>query len=234
MKYPSRYIGNLPIPKDKRRACLCRDGATYSRDCCDDDYMNQGIGNITSTATLPSVDQYGYKMQLCGHSKTHHFFGDVELTVGNIYYVDSQHDNKDGCYEALSRDDQTAGQEWVRAFSYADCNECDADTYRDSFTDPITVVHYDVSSPVTSFQLPSNIVSIRIDIFTTGTNGYTLNTLSNFSVSVTSVSTDGLTQAQLAPLQVNDTGSTITETLIITSVKDPLVTKQITLTQISS
>lgn len=49
MKYPSRYIGNLPIPKDKRRGCLCRDGATYSRDCCKDDYMNQGIGSITKT-----------------------------------------------------------------------------------------------------------------------------------------------------------------------------------------
>jgi hypothetical protein len=47
MKYPSKYIGNLPIPKDKRRACLCRDGVTYSKDCCGDDYMNQGIGNIT-------------------------------------------------------------------------------------------------------------------------------------------------------------------------------------------
>jgi len=222
-----------PVPHNGKRACLCRNG-TYSANCCGGDYYNQGIGNITSTAITPSNGQYGYKMQLCGHSKTHHFFGDTELTVGNIYYVDSEHDAKDGCYEVINRDDETSGHEWERAFSYADCAECQGDVKRDTVTDPITVYHYDLGTPVTSFQLPTNIVSISIDIFTTGTNGYTINTLNNFSVSVTSASTDGLTNAQLAPLQVNDTGSTITETLIITSVKDSSVTKEIALSQISS
>ena len=49
MKYPSRYITHLPIPQDKRRGCLCRDTDTYSRKCCEDDYMNQGVGNVTKS-----------------------------------------------------------------------------------------------------------------------------------------------------------------------------------------
>jgi len=222
-----------PIPHNGRRACLCRDGR-YSRECCGGDYFNQGIGNITSTLVTPSSGQYGYKMQLCGHNKTHHFFGDTELTVGNTYYVDSEHDAKDGCYEVLSRDDETAGHEWEKAFGYSDCDQCESDTNRDTLTDPFTVFHYDQGLPVSSFQLPSNIVSIRMDIFTIGTNGFTINTLNNFSLSVTSATADGFTVAQIAPLQVNDTGSTISETLTFTSRKDPAVTKQISLTQISS
>lgn len=49
MKYPTRYITSLPIPQDKRRGCLCRDKNIYSRECCDDDYMNQGVGSVTKT-----------------------------------------------------------------------------------------------------------------------------------------------------------------------------------------
>jgi len=38
MKY--RY----PVPRNNKRACLCRDGR-YSTECCDpDDYYSQGIG----------------------------------------------------------------------------------------------------------------------------------------------------------------------------------------------
>ena len=29
------------------RACLCRDGRTYSRRCCDGSLQAQGIGNVT-------------------------------------------------------------------------------------------------------------------------------------------------------------------------------------------
>jgi len=39
------------VPQDKRRACLCRDRDTYSRDCCEGDYINQGIGSITKDET---------------------------------------------------------------------------------------------------------------------------------------------------------------------------------------
>ncbi len=33
-------------PKNKRRACLCKDGSRYSRDCCKGRMINQGIGNV--------------------------------------------------------------------------------------------------------------------------------------------------------------------------------------------
>ena len=38
-----------PIPYNKKRACLCRDGETYSIDCCGEDYFSQGIGNVTGS-----------------------------------------------------------------------------------------------------------------------------------------------------------------------------------------
>ena len=46
------YIGptlGLSSPKNDRRACLCLDTNTYSRNCCDGLLIQQGIGNITST-----------------------------------------------------------------------------------------------------------------------------------------------------------------------------------------
>jgi hypothetical protein len=38
-----------PIPRGNKRACLCRDGETYSIECCEEDYFSQGIGNITAS-----------------------------------------------------------------------------------------------------------------------------------------------------------------------------------------
>jgi hypothetical protein len=36
-----------PVPQNSRRACLCKDGKTYSRKCCDPmDMQAQGIGFI--------------------------------------------------------------------------------------------------------------------------------------------------------------------------------------------
>ena len=50
-----------PIPRGSRRACLCRDGETYSIDCCEEDYFSQGIGSITldppdSAGTIVQTD----------------------------------------------------------------------------------------------------------------------------------------------------------------------------------
>ena len=43
-KTPSRTS-----PKYSKRGCLCPDGKTYSRKCCDGSLQAQGIGNITGT-----------------------------------------------------------------------------------------------------------------------------------------------------------------------------------------
>ena len=36
-------------PKNKRRGCLCKDGNTYSRECCNGNMINQGIGSLVIT-----------------------------------------------------------------------------------------------------------------------------------------------------------------------------------------
>ena len=40
--------GSYSSPRGSRRACLCKDGATYSRKCCDGELINQGIGSISA------------------------------------------------------------------------------------------------------------------------------------------------------------------------------------------
>lgn len=37
------------VPTNSRRGCLCKNGKTYSRRCCDGTLRSQGIGNITGT-----------------------------------------------------------------------------------------------------------------------------------------------------------------------------------------
>jgi len=38
--------GSYSSPRGSRRACLCKDGRTYSRKCCDGELINQGIGAL--------------------------------------------------------------------------------------------------------------------------------------------------------------------------------------------
>lgn len=35
-------------PDNDKRACMCKDGKTYSRKCCDGTLRAQGIGKISS------------------------------------------------------------------------------------------------------------------------------------------------------------------------------------------
>jgi hypothetical protein len=53
-----RDKGRLPVPGDKRRACLCADLETYSRECCEGELINQGIGSLEnhSSSTITFVD----------------------------------------------------------------------------------------------------------------------------------------------------------------------------------
>ena len=34
-------------PRNSKRACLCKDGNSYSRKCCNGNMINQGIGSLT-------------------------------------------------------------------------------------------------------------------------------------------------------------------------------------------
>ena len=41
------FIPSRSSPRSSTRACLCKNKLTYSRDCCNQDIMNQGIGVVT-------------------------------------------------------------------------------------------------------------------------------------------------------------------------------------------
>jgi len=109
-------------PKSKRKACLCEDN-TYSIKCCDGSLRAQGIGRTTSLETTPN--DYGYKIQRCGHSQQKHVHGSEELTIGNVYYFDLVHEGHSNCYTVLSRDDETSGFLWESVTFYNDCTECE-------------------------------------------------------------------------------------------------------------
>ena len=52
------YLGptqGLSSPKNNRRACLCTDRDTYSRDCCNGNLIAQGVGNIQAPADTIST-----------------------------------------------------------------------------------------------------------------------------------------------------------------------------------
>jgi hypothetical protein len=41
-------------PKNSKRGCLCKDGKTYSKECCEGELINQGIGKTQSDAENPT------------------------------------------------------------------------------------------------------------------------------------------------------------------------------------
>jgi len=45
-KFYDRFKRFYTSPKTNKRACLCKDGNTYSLKCCDGSYQAQGIGKI--------------------------------------------------------------------------------------------------------------------------------------------------------------------------------------------
>jgi len=42
-------------PKDSSRACLCEDG-TYSKECCEGELINQGVGALVAQASSSVVN----------------------------------------------------------------------------------------------------------------------------------------------------------------------------------
>jgi hypothetical protein len=38
-------------PQGGNRACLCKDGKTYSKDCCKGELINQGVGSLVQQGT---------------------------------------------------------------------------------------------------------------------------------------------------------------------------------------
>lgn len=46
------------VPKSGNRACLCADGNTYSRKCCEGYLINQGIGSV-EVIIFPAIPLFG-------------------------------------------------------------------------------------------------------------------------------------------------------------------------------
>jgi len=110
-------MSRIPSPQDDRRACLCPDG-TYSRECCDGSLQAQGIGNITKV----SVTRY-YTVTNCSGGTKHIHTHDIDLTVGNIYYLTFVHHNHTDCY-TISATRNQGHFEVSAASAYSDCAAC--------------------------------------------------------------------------------------------------------------
>jgi len=50
-------IPSRTSPRGGRRGCLCKDGKTYSRKCCDGSIGAQGIGSTVNTNTSTVVNE---------------------------------------------------------------------------------------------------------------------------------------------------------------------------------
>ena len=51
MKNRTKETPSYSSPKGGTRGCLCKDGRTYSRKCCDGTLRGQGVGNVTGDGT---------------------------------------------------------------------------------------------------------------------------------------------------------------------------------------
>lgn len=106
-------------PRNNRRACLCPDGKTYSRECCDGTLEAQGIGSVTGE---PTISFQGYRVENCSDSHTHNVHYHGTLTVGSTYYMELDNDHN-GCYTIL----EERGFEGIHITSarlYSDCSTC--------------------------------------------------------------------------------------------------------------
>lgn len=54
------YLPSRTSPKGGQRACLCKNGKTYSIKCCDGSLQAQGIGVIDGTA-IPIIIPSAYR-----------------------------------------------------------------------------------------------------------------------------------------------------------------------------
>ena len=113
-------MSSIPSPQNDSRACLCKDGKTYSRKCCDGSFQAQGIGNITKA----SITRY-YTVTNCNGGHKHIHTHDIELTVGDTYYLVFVHHNHTDCYTITATRDN-GHFEVSTATAYNDCAACQA------------------------------------------------------------------------------------------------------------
>jgi len=62
-----KYIVSESSPKGGRRGCLCKDGKTYSKNCCDGSLHAQGIGSVSQTLFSLLTEDKNKIVQEQGH-----------------------------------------------------------------------------------------------------------------------------------------------------------------------
>ena len=112
--------GRNPSPQNDTRACLCKDGVNYSRECCDGSYQAQGIGSTVKT----TITRY-YTVTNCNGGHKHIHTHDLELTVGNIYYLVFVHHNHTDCY-TITETRSNGHFEVSPSTAYNNCTTCQA------------------------------------------------------------------------------------------------------------
>jgi hypothetical protein len=56
-------MSKIPSPQNDKRGCLCKNGKTYSRKCCDGTLQAQGIGSITKSVFVILLEDGGRMLQ---------------------------------------------------------------------------------------------------------------------------------------------------------------------------
>ena len=108
------------VPRGKKRGCLCKDGKTYSRKCCDGTLRSQGIGRITAEVAKTNM----YRVEFCSDGHKHNVWSDtISLVVGNVYYLAMANAHHNGCYTVL-RTTTEVGLEYNSATLYDNCTAC--------------------------------------------------------------------------------------------------------------
>lgn len=109
--------------KGGNRGCLCKDGRTYSRKCCDGSLHAQGIGNIYGTIPSGVTFVSKYRIQNCvdGHEHNAHIH-DKNLNIGSVYYMELSN-NHNSCYTVL-REIGGEGIQINTATLSSDCATC--------------------------------------------------------------------------------------------------------------
>jgi len=111
-------MSNIPSPQNDKRACLCKDGKSYSKKCCDGTLEAQGIG---STVKIDTISYYTVTSCVSG-TQNIRVLG-RSLTVGGKYYLNFVHNQLSGCYTITAT--RNNGDERINnETSYLNCNAC--------------------------------------------------------------------------------------------------------------
>ena len=125
-RYRSRYNPSRTSPRENRKACLCKNGNTYSRKCCKGNVINQGIGSIYGEAELGAETWYGYVIESCDDQHTHHVHvHDNPLEVGKTYFFTLENGHNE-CYTVTAEKQSEGIHTNSVSVAYASCAECQA------------------------------------------------------------------------------------------------------------